>query len=657
MGQCVKGVGKNRWLLLRFKYVFILSTLLGSSLLILFIRTGTDILFYSNSQYTLLDSYRFGDSEAATTINTEGCTIPDLKPFDESVNKFIERPKNVKQCKDAGNSLLDNNDTHIWVVSRNLQHYDIPEEYNITCCYKSFYRPAAISDISSINVDDRVLYEKCIFFYDSIEVSHEFVRVSCTYKFKKVYQKLFLFARRKPFISYKGDIETSQNHSTYNVIVIGIDAISRLNFYRTMPKSLAYLKKKRAIELFGYNKLGDNTFPNVIPLLLGIKEADLKRACWPNTRASFDNCPFIWEWYKQAGYYTALGEDNARLGTFNLDKFGFTRTPTDYYIHTFMHEAEVLVGNNKDFNAYLCMGDKYFYKVLLDYIEGLASTLNPFRWFGFFWEVSMSHDYLNYPMLMDDNVETFLRNMDLKGHLNDTILILLSDHGLRWGDIRYTKQGRLEERLPLVHILLPDSFQEDYSLAYKNIKENAHKLTTPFDIHATLSDLINMDEVKDEQIKLRSQTSYASNKNISLFIPIPGNRTCQTAGIADHWCTCTKTAKMSVKSEEAQLAAAYLVRNLNMQLHEHRQCAKLRLVQILEATEIISGTPRNEEIGWQEFMVVVRTEPGDGVFEATLRRNTHEWILSGTVSRLNLYGDQSRCIHQYQLKLYCYCIQ
>lgn len=657
MCQFRKGAGK-RWILLRFKYLFILSTVLGSSILILFIRTSTEPLFYSGSQYTNVESYRLGESEEGTTINTEGCTIPDLKPFDESINKFIERPKNVKPCKDADYPLLNNNDTHIWIVSSHLPYYNVPEIYNISCCYKSFYRPAAISDILSINVDDRVLYDKCIFFYNSIEATHEFVRVSCTYEFKIIYQKFFLFARKKHFLSYKGDaIETPQNHSTYNVIVIGIDAISRLNFYRTMPKSLAYLKKKGAVELLGYNKLGDNTFPNLIPLLMGIKETDLKRVCWPNTRSSFDNCPFIWEWYKQAGYYTALGEDNARLGTFNLDKFGFTRTPTDYYIHTFMHEAETLVGNNKDFNAYLCMGDKYFYKVLLDYIENLASTLKPFRWFGFFWEVSMSHDYLNYPMLMDDNFESFLKNMDLKGHLNDSILILLSDHGLRWGDIRYTKQGRLEERLPLVHILLPNSFREEYNLAYKNIKNNAHRLTTPFDVHATLSDLLNMEDIKNEQIALRSHTSYASNKNISLFVPIPGNRTCQTAGIADHWCTCTKTSKISVKSEEAQLAAAHLVRNLNLQLRDYQQCAKLKLVQILEATEMISGTPRNEEIGWQEFMVVVRTSPGDGVFEATLRRKTHEWILSGTVSRLNMYGNQSKCIHQYQLKLYCYCIQ
>ncbi|XP_037297818.1 uncharacterized protein LOC115448259 [Manduca sexta] len=450
-------------------------------------------------------------------------------------------------------------------------------------------------------------------------------------------------------------METEQNISRYNVLIMGIDAVSRLNFYRTMPKTLNYLKKKGAIEFLGYNKVGDNTFPNLTPMLLGIKYTDLKNTCWPNSRASFDHCPFIWNWYKDVGYYTAFGEDNAGLGIFNYGKLGFTGTPTDYYIHTFMYESELHVGNQKDFNTYICIGDKYLYKVLLDYIEGLTVELKSDNFFGFFWEATMTHDYLHYPKIMDDDYEIFLENLDNNKYLDQTILILLSDHGIRWGDIRFTKQGRLEERLPLFHILLPPSFRETYSLAYNNMKTNRRRLTTPFDVHATLLDLINLNELDNERIKRRSNEYYASDRSISLFLPIPTNRTCKTAEIADHWCTCHKSHRVPTDSIEGQEAALHLEQHLNKLLHDYPQCAQLQVTEIIEMIQMDAGTPDQGEVGWEEFMVVVRTQPGGAVFEATLRHDYDEWVLAGTVSRLNLYGEQSRCVHHYQLKLYCYC--
>ncbi|XP_045785526.1 uncharacterized protein LOC123881040 [Maniola jurtina] len=651
-------VGRGNSAPIRLRYVFLLAIIFGGSFLLLLINSGTDIFFINNDIGNTWRVHRFDivSPDDTFTIKTEGCTIPGLNPFSEDIKKFIERPKNIKPCHQSNISLLDNNETHIWINRENLQYYDVPRNPNISCCYQSFYRPLAIVDISSMDVDDRVKYEACVEFSNSIEVMNEFVRVSCIYKERILYEQFFLFTPKKPFLSFKEDfLETPPNQTAFNVIIVGIDAISRLNFYRTMPKTLAYLKKKGAIEFYGYNKVGDNTFPNLTPILLGMKDTDLKRTCWPNMRATFDNCPFIWDLFKDVGYYTALGEDTATLGTFNFEKFGFSRTPTDYYLHTFMHESERYTGNNRDFNSYICMGNKYFYRVLLDYIGNLATSLRTSKLFGFFWEVTMSHDYLNYPMAMDDSYEKFLKKLDYTRYLDDTILIILSDHGIRWGDIRFTKQGRLEERLPLMHILLPNSFRENYSFAYENMKLNSHRLTTPFDLYATLTDLINVEKIKNENIKRRSETGYAYDRSISLFLPIPSNRTCKIADIDDHWCTCHKGQKIPNNSVEAYEAAGNLMGHLNTLIHTHPQCARLSLVDIVEVTEMLAGTPNEKEIGWREFLIVVRTTPGNGVFEATLRHDAREWSLAGSISRLNLYGNQGHCIHHYQLKLYCYC--
>ncbi|KAI5632602.1 hypothetical protein NE865_14705 [Phthorimaea operculella] len=626
LGKQAKSVVKPR---ARYRYVFLLATACGAALMLVSLRGGSDLLLLPPRDPTPAWDYRPRAFHIGQpfTIDTQGCTIPALKPFDEHIKKFVNVPE-VDPCRNNNFTLLESNDTHIWLQKEYLRYLGVDDD-NVTCCYKPFYRPVYVENIYSEWVDSRIKYEQCTYFENNIEVAHEFVRVACEYELPThevgTYEQFFIFARVKPF-KKRALIEEPkpQSQPSYNVLIMGIDAISRLNFHRTMVKTEAYLKKKGAVELMGYNKVGDNTFPNLTPLLLGVRESELPKTCWPHSKATFDNCPFVWEWFKDVGYYTALGEDNAMLGTFNFERRGFVGTPTDYYLHPFMSEAEKNSGNNFDFNSFLCMGNKYFYQVLLDYVESLTSTLKSSKLFGFFWEVTMSHDYLNYPMVMDDSYEKFLKNLDSSGYLEDTILIFMSDHGIRWGEIRYTKQGRLEERLPLVNILVPPSFRVNYSLAYDNLRLNSKRLTTPFDVHATLVDLVSMESIKNKNIRLRSTKPYGHDRSISLFLPVPSNRTCKMADIDDHWCTCHKGQKMATDSGEAREAAAHLPDN-------------------------------NETASWREWVVVVRVQPGGGVFEATVRRDARQFTLAGAVSRLNLYGEQSHCIHQYRLKLYCYC--
>lgn len=71
----------------------------------------------------------------------------------------------------------------------------------------------------------------------------------------------------------------------------------------------------------------------------------------------------------------------------------------------------------------------------------------------------------------------------------------MSDHGIRWGDIRKTYQGQMEERLPFVIITLPKWLKETYPVAAANLKKNVRRLTTPFDLHETLKDLLDVNNL------------------------------------------------------------------------------------------------------------------------------------------------------------------
>ena len=63
---------------------------------------------------------------------------------------------------------------------------------------------------------------------------------------------------------------------------------------------------------------------------------------------------------------------------------------------------------------------------------------------------------------MDSNVLGFFERM-FDSHLFDnTILIVMGDHGHRFDDIRSTFIGRIEERMPFLGILLPHSLQKSH---------------------------------------------------------------------------------------------------------------------------------------------------------------------------------------------------
>lgn len=103
-----------------------------------------------------------------------------------------------------------------------------------------------------------------------------------------------------------------------SILVIGIDAVSRLNFQRSMPLTKQYLDSQGWFEFRGHNKIGDNTYPNLMAFLSGLNETMITSAgiCEPEKTYGLDKCPFIWYAFKNAGYVTGFGEDAEELSTF-----------------------------------------------------------------------------------------------------------------------------------------------------------------------------------------------------------------------------------------------------------------------------------------------------------------------------------------------------
>ena len=155
----------------------------------------------------------------------------------------------------------------------------------------------------------------------------------------------------------------------------------------------------------------------------------------------------------------------------------------------------------------------------------------------------------------------------------------MADHGARFTDARKTLQGKFEERLPFMSFIFPKSFPMKYMKAIDNLKNNVNRLTTPFDIHSTLSSLANMNKV-DYEIK-----NFTKQRNISLFNLIPTQRTCDDLNLEAHWCSCLDWKDIDINADIIQQATNYTINNINQQLLEVKNnlCHQLQLDSIQNA--------------------------------------------------------------------------
>ena len=122
--------------------------------------------------------------------------------------------------------------------------------------------------------------------------------------------------------------------------------------------------------------------------------------------------------------------------------------------------------------------------------------------------------------------------------LNKNVLFFLSDHGIRFGAVRQTSVGKLEERLPFMFLIFPNWFLKKLS----QYTPESRRLTTPFDIHKTLLNLLDFEP--DTQTSMNRL-----ERGLNLLNEVPTSRTCEDAGILPHWCTCSQPKVLSSTNE------------------------------------------------------------------------------------------------------------
>lgn len=647
------GLRLRRWLI--GTLIFLLTSLIvintyttGQFRIVRFGTVGNDT---AQENYVDLKAYFVPVIDSGFLVLNKGCRIPAIDPYDLTSQRFIHKEEPIVCEGGDFPPLVDSNSSALFVNPDARDHFYNKSE-KVDCCWRAFWRAK--------DQDNAVSYdEKCTSFENSATVNTEFVKVECSRKNENVYKDYHAFVPRKPWVEERSRKarSTFAKNEHLSVLIVGLDSVSRLNFHRMMPKTVKALRKLGAVEMLGYTKVADNTYPNLVPVLSGLSQEELHDSCWQTSKKTFDDCPFLWKNFSAAGYRTIFGEDACAMTTFNYLKPGFRLPPTDYYLRPFCIASEHDIGNTHKLNADLCVGTRKTFDNLLRYTSKVASEFATDPYFALFWQASLTHDFFNYPQLGDDSYRGFVDHLAREQLLNNTALIVMSDHGMRWGDYRQTYQGRMEDSLPFVFIVLPAWWKEKYQVASANLRRNSRSLTTAFDLHETILDILHPGGLRETSLRKRTRLiSYEElPRGISWFLPIPDYRTCEMANISSHWCMCHSSSDISLNDTDLRESAVFLVDELNRMLKRYVQCATLNLKSVKDAKVWLDKSDGSSLI---DYTIMVQTEPGDALFEGSVRYRSENKNrqLVGSVSRLNAYGKQSACVDEFNMRLYCYCL-
>lgn len=306
-----------------------------------------------------------------------------------------------------------------------------------------------------------------------------------------------------------------------------------------------------------------------------------------------------------------------------------------------------------------CVGTRPQAEYLFDYATEFVKRMQDYSrlHFSLFWFNSFSHNEVNHPSVMDSRVRRVFEQM--QPYLNNTFVFFLSDHGMRFGPIRETFVGWLEERLPFMFIWVPPSFRNEHPEKYANLLANKNRLTTPYDVHATLQEIVN------EEVETQPPVSCPGCH--SLFRKVAWNRSCDEAAITSHWCTCSSDSELTGSSEETDAAvinAAYsILKTVNEHLKKKQKnsvkagssCAVLTLSKVLSVRSRLYRTSLLRNV--VEYVLVMQVSPSSALFEATWKSDGSPVELND-ISRINMYGKQGDCVSgSSDLKKYCFCVK
>jgi hypothetical protein len=181
---------------------------------------------------------------------------------------------------------------------------------------------------------------------------------------------------------------------------------------------------------------------------------------------------------------------------------------------------------------------------------------------------------------IDSLVASFLRDIVQVAREGgrEVVVAVLSDHGRAYG--RYfatTRGGRLENKLPIMQLLVPRSVVPGGTVGVAALLGNQRRLASHFDLHRTVLQLAGLDAVTTGVAQGGGSTGSSGSvipadrrtggTGVSLFGPIPVTRSCRDAGVSADWCPCEGTWVPYAYTQDAAFLAVQALEDATRRVH------------------------------------------------------------------------------------------
>ncbi|CAG9316162.1 unnamed protein product [Blepharisma stoltei] len=295
--------------------------------------------------------------------------------------------------------------------------------------------------------------------------------------------------------------------SRMNLLIFQIDTLSRAHFMRKLVKTvkkMEFLNSTNEYDVFEMVRLstiGFNTELNTKALYTGSQ-----------LRQNRSGRP-IWEIFQKQDnavlYLNGFCEDWS-WRFLKKKPYGMDHLVFKPWCHPAYHPVNTTFSNFNGVNSMRrrCIDGKPVNEHLFGYLK---QFWNNYKEYGkmVLSPLQEAHEAsMEVIATLDPGLSSLLDWFYSTGNLNNTVLIITSDHGSHMS-LYYTfsQAGRIEHKMPEIFMIFPKWFTEKYPHIKQGLLENKQRLMSHYDTHWTIRSLAKLPEFRG------SQSNYDENLN------------------------------------------------------------------------------------------------------------------------------------------------
>ncbi|CAG9312431.1 unnamed protein product [Blepharisma stoltei] len=346
-----------------------------------------------------------------------------------------------------------------------------------------------------------------------------------------------------------------------SVFLIIVDSVSRQHFYRSFPQTIDFLNKeivegKYKNYIAGYdfsvnNANGENTYPNMIPMLFGhnqtihksLLKGEYYQLDWSEQKYAEIQKSAIWKHFENYGFVTAFAYET--IWDFMTKGLG-KKILTDHRISKFVSTGAPLFDFVDSSKKRRCYGVKDLHRHIFDYSLQFLQNYSKINKFMYM-HLSAGHEDTGLVVrtvdpdlvyLLNEIFSYFSQNTD-----EDFAILLGSDHGRHVGNWDITKEGQYENKLPFQFLFTNSDLIKKMGPRTDSILQtNTKRLAGKFDWHLTLKHLATVPYGRlsiSSHMYQEWKKSLPSPASHSVFLESsPIDRKCNDLDIPAYLCSC-----------------------------------------------------------------------------------------------------------------------